>query len=332
MTGHDIVVFGYSRGGTEALVEILGGLEPDLPVSVFVVQHRARGSERYLERILAGSSRLPICFVQNDQPVQQGCVYIAPPDQHLLVWRERLRLSRGPHENRSRPAIDPLFLSAAVTYGPRVVGVLLSGLLNDGTLGLQAVQACGGMAVIQDPDETPYSDMVLSARAAMDIDHCLPAAGIAPLLSRLAREPVGPAPPVPRELIAEVRIASQDVEEVEVAETEDLAAIPAPFSCPDCSGPLSRIPNSAVLRYRCRIGHAYTAEALEDGQAEANERALGAALRSFEERAQVLNKLATIQREKDQAVSAAGYDDRAEEARAHAEQIRHIMVEGLERD
>ena len=126
MNGRDVLTLGFSRGGTESVVEVLSGFRPERPVSVFLVQHRPRTPARYLEQILGGASRLPICFVQSNQPVQPGCVYIAPPDQHLMVWRDRLWLSHGPRENRSRPAIDPLFRSAAVSYGPRVIGVLLS--------------------------------------------------------------------------------------------------------------------------------------------------------------------------------------------------------------
>jgi two-component system chemotaxis response regulator CheB len=332
VSGHDVFAFGFSRGGTDALHEILASLSPGSPVIVFVVQHRSRDSHRYLERILGGASRLPICFVQTDQPVQPGCVYVAPPDRHLLVWRDRLLLSRGPRENRSRPAIDPLFRSVAVSYGPRVVGVLLSGLLNDGTLGLQAIKTCGGVTVIQDPEEAPFPEMVVNAREAVEIDHSLPAAGISRLLARLAQEPAGLAPPVPRNLITEVRIASQGLLDVKDEETEDLPIAPVALTCPDCGGPLGRLDNPRVDRYRCRIGHAFTAEELAEGQADMAESALGAALRTLEERAQVLTKLARTQREKEHMSSAESYEARAQEARGHADHIRRMMAEGGDRE
>src|SRR5579864_7798260 len=186
MPGHDIIVIGASAGGVEALVKLVGQLPGDLPAAVFVVLHIPAESPSLLPGILERSGPLPASQPGDNEAIRSGHIYVASPDYHLLIEQGRVRQMRGPKENRHRPAIDPLFRSAALTYGPRVVGVILTGALDDGTAGLLAVKRRGGVAIVQDPDEALYPSMPLSALENVEVDYTLPLASIGPQLEQLA--------------------------------------------------------------------------------------------------------------------------------------------------
>lgn len=185
MAAHDIVVVGFSAGGLEALVQVVSDLPADLPASLFVVHHFPASSISVLPRILHRAGPLPAAHAQQGEAIVQGRIYVAPPDRHLLIGLDTVLLSSGPRENRYRPAIDVLFRTAAKSYGPRVIALLLSGTLDDGTAGLGMVEQCGGVSVVQDPDDAVYSGMPSSALAHNKVDHVLPVGSIAPLLVRL---------------------------------------------------------------------------------------------------------------------------------------------------
>ena len=187
--GRDIIVIGASAGGVEALSQLARHLPADLPAAVFVVLHVPPYSPGLLPRILSRSRTLPASHPADGEAIRNGRITIAPPDHHLLLEGGRIRLTRGPRENGHRPAVDPLFRTAACSFGPRVVGVVLSGTLDDGTAGLAAIKQRDGVAVVQDPDEALYTGMPRSAMESVAVDYCLPINGIAELLVRLAREP-----------------------------------------------------------------------------------------------------------------------------------------------
>lgn len=191
MPGHDIVVVGASAGGVETLVKLVEKLPADLPASVFVVLHIPAQNPSLMPEILSRSGRLKAVHPRDGEAIQQGCIYIAPPDLHLLVEQGHVHLLRGPKENRHRPAIDPLFRSAAAAYGPRVVGVVLTGSLDDGTAGLLAIKRLGGIAIVQDPADALYPSMPLNALEHVNVDYKLPVSEIGPLIAHLAYEPVG---------------------------------------------------------------------------------------------------------------------------------------------
>jgi two-component system chemotaxis response regulator CheB len=255
-----------------------------------------------------------------------GHLYVAPPGRHLLVHDGTLRLSSGPKEGGHRPAIDPLFRTAARAAGSRVIGVVLSGALDDGTAGMVSIKQLGGVCVVQDPNEAICGDMPRNALQNAEVDHCLKIAGIADLLVRLSREEVAESRRRPNQLIErEAHIALDDgSEDVSPAPGE-----PSQFSCPACGGVLNEIHDGDLLRFRCRVGHAYGAEALRTEQQSALEGALWAALRALEEQASLARRLAVRGRELKQTNNAARFDDRATAAEQQAALVREALRHGL---
>ncbi len=313
--GHDVIVVGASMGGLDALRALVGGLPPDLPAAVFVVQHTAANGPGLLGGILDRAGPLPARLAEDGDAVQPGRIYVAPPDRHLLLTPAGVRLSRGPRENRTRPAADPLFRSAAVAYRSRVVGVVLSGLHDDGAAGLLAVTRCGGLAVVQDPADAAYPEMPRSALAAVADARVVPVAELGALLGRLAETPAGEPPPVPRTLRLEAQLTETGMDEIDVM---DELGERTPLTCPDCGGVLWEVNGPERPRYRCHTGHAFTEAALVDGQAEATEVALMTALRTMEERARLLRKM-------DREEGRSAYAERAGELERHAERVRDLL-------
>jgi two-component system chemotaxis response regulator CheB len=260
---------------------------------------------------------------QDGTSFQQSHLYIAPPDHHLIVKEGYMRVTRGPRENRVRPAIDPLFRSAAAVYGARVVGVILTGLQNDGTAGLLAVKRCGGVTMIQEPDEALYPEMPLSVLAHMEVDYRLPVVKMGGVLYRLTHEVPAETPPIPRDIIAEVEIAERPTDIIN--REEELGTL-APLTCPDCGGPLWGLHTDKMQRYRCRLGHAFTAESLLTGQSEVIETALWTAVRTMEERARILTLLSRGRREREQHGLAEHYETQAAELKLHAQHIRQMLL------
>jgi two-component system chemotaxis response regulator CheB len=324
MPGHDIIVIGGSAGGVEALRELTRGLPPDLPAAVFAVLHVTPAAPSALPEILSRNSALPARHAVDGEAIEYGRVYVAPPDHHLLVESERVRVVRGPKENRVRPAADPLFRSAAKFYGPRVVGVVLTGALDDGTAGLAAIKRRGGVAVVQDPEEALYSGMPRSALENVAVDHCLPLAGIAPLLGRLAMAPAQEAAayPVSEFLEVETRIARN-----EEADMEDVGKLgtPSAFTCPECKGALWELNDGELLRFRCHVGHAFSIESLAADQTEQLESALWAALQSLEQNAALLRRMAARARERNHQISLMRYEDNVQRVERHAAVIREVL-------
>ena len=208
MSNRDIIVIGGSAGATAPLKQILGRLPPDLPAAVFIVLHIPAQGIGILSTVASSAGPLPVRQAENGMKIEPGQVYLAAPDHHLLLSGDHVFLGRGPRENMVRPAIDALFRSAAINYGPRVIGVLLSGLLSDGAAGLNAIKRCGGISVVQDPSDAIADEMPRSALEASIIDLCVPGAGMGDVLSDLAREVAGAALPIPPEIRLEVEIAA----------------------------------------------------------------------------------------------------------------------------
>jgi two-component system chemotaxis response regulator CheB len=327
MPGHDLIVIGASAGGVETLQQLLRGLPSNLPAALCVVIHISANSLGVLPRILSRAGALPAAHPEEGEPVQHGRIYVAPPDRHLVFQNGVLHTSRGPRENGHRPAVDPLFRSAAVTFGPRVIGVILSGNLDDGTAGLQAVKRCGGLTVVQDPEDALFSGMPANALQQLVVDHVVLVEAMSPLLVQLAQQPVpeGRASVMQKDLEAEARIADLDLEAMKV--TEQMGP-PAEFACPECGGSLYELHDGQLVRFRCRVGHAYSPETLAAEQSQAVEGALWTALRALEERVALSRRLAYRMGEQNQSRLARRYTEQADDAEQHAKVIRQLLLGG----
>lgn len=323
MATHDIIVIGASAGGVEALSLVVARLPRDIRAAVMVVLHVSRGRS-VLPEILTRAGRLPATHPGDGDALEYGKIYVAPPDHHLIIEPGRVRVVHGPTENGCRPAIDPLFRSAARVYGPRVVGVVLTGALDDGTAGLAAVKEAGGLAIVQDPDEAFAPSMPRSARALVDVDHVLPLAEIGVLLGGLTREETGPMPP---EMGPHVGAMEPDLAEVPVALDErGRPGHVSVFTCPECHGTLWEVDERGIVRYRCRVGHVYSADSMLAAQTDSVDRALWTALRAMEERAAFTHRLADRARARNHHFVARAFEERASVADGHASVIRELLA------
>lgn len=255
--------------------------------------------------------------------IEPGTIYLAAPDRHLILADGHIRLGRGPRENMARPAIDPLFRSAAAAYGPRVIGVVLSGLLNDGASGLEAVKRCGGVAVVQDPADALADEMPRSALQTAAVDLSVPGARLGDVLCELVREIPGPGLPVPPDIRIEVDIAAGERADSQIV---GRIADPAALTCPTCHGVMSRVRGGKPLRYRCQVGHAMTAEVMAKEQESTVDEALRVALRVIEERAELVSRMAEDARGSARRTVAEMYDERAQEYRQYADTIRRAVL------
>ena len=326
MDERDIIVIGGSSGATAPLKAILGGLPRDLPAAVFVVLHIPARSIGILATVTQAASNLPVQPAEDGMEIRPGHVYLGVPDRHLLLADGRIRLGRGPRENMARPAIDPLFRSAAIAYGPRVVGVLLSGLLNDGASGLSAIKRCGGLALVQDPQDAIADEMPLAGLRAVSADLVAPGERIGDVLADLAREAAGPRVPIPPEIRLEVDIAAGERVDSEVL---GRIADPAPLICPDCGGVMSQLREPGPLRFRCQVGHAKTAEVLAYEQERSVDEALRVALRIIEERAELVSRMAEDGRIAGRRAVAEMYEECAREYRRYGDTIRCAVLNSM---
>jgi two-component system chemotaxis response regulator CheB len=325
MPTRDIIVVGASSGGLDALKLLVRGLPADLPAAVFVVWHIAPESPNMLPEVLRRLTQLAVVSARNGEPIVPGTVYVAPPDRHLLLAADRVRVTFGPKENRFRPAIDALFRSAAFVYGPRVIGVVLTGQLDDGTAGLWAIKDRGGLAIIQDPAEAAFPSMPNTARQYVAIDHELPAAAIGPLLGRLSAEPVN---------ANEARTMSPELE-IETRIAENTGALsggvltigePSPYSCPDCDGVLMQMKDGGIPRFRCHTGHAYSAYSLLAAVSEDIEREMWSTARALEESIMLLKQLERHVSEQHDAPAAKLFREKAQDAEQRVSGIRSLLA------
>jgi two-component system chemotaxis response regulator CheB len=320
----DVVVIGASAGGVEALTSLVAGLPVDIAAAIFVVVHVPSHHASALPTILMKVGGLHAVHPANGDPIEYGRIYVAPPDRHMLLRGGRIVISAGPRENHHRPAIDPLFRSAALEYGPRVAGVVLSGMLDDGTAGLLAVKRRGGIAIVQDPADAGFGDMPRHAAQEVEVDYRLRAEEIGSVIYRLtANHASGDTAMADEQMATETDIAWSE-EGPTIAEQP---GEPSRFSCPDCGGVLNEVPDGDMLRFRCRVGHAFSPESLLAQQGEAVETALWASLRSLEEHADLAKTMARRARERQSSHSAQRFEDRHRELSESATVIRHVLFQ-----
>jgi two-component system chemotaxis response regulator CheB len=275
---HDIVAIGASEGGLEVLLGLVGKLPPTFPASVFIVVHTAPARSSLLPELLTQRGPLPASHALHSEKILPGRIYVAPSDAHLLVREGSMEVVRGPKENGHRPAVDPLFRSASWAYGPRVVGVVLSGNQDCGTAGMMSIKARGGVSVVQEPETASAPDMPRSVLARVSVDHVVEPSQLPGLLSRLAATPAGPKT-VPDDFVAQVEGTARGAR--------------AELVCPLCQGVLTEAEPSAFAHFRCHVGHTFSLDSLVREQGEEMERALWAAVRSLEEGAALSHRLAS---------------------------------------
>ncbi len=321
----DTIVIGSSAGGVRALRGLLAALPANLPATVLVVQHQGMDAGRLAEA-LRDVSALSVAFAEDDEPLRTSHVHLAPPDRHLLVSGDRAVVTAGPRENRSRPAIDPLFRSAAAARGSRVIALQLTGMLADGVAGLEAVRRCGGLVLVQDPDDAEFDAMPRNALASVGADHVATLDALPGLLVRLVGEPVRPTD-IPEDIALE---ASLSMPGPSRPAGVNRVGHPVALSCPDCGGPLWQTGEGNTATYRCHVGHALSTRVLLDAQSESIERSLWVAVRSLSEHAATLNRLADSAGERSPKMEDT-YRDRADEALAHSDEARRFLLSLHER-
>jgi two-component system chemotaxis response regulator CheB len=311
MPSHEIVVIGASRGGIEALCEVIEVLPKRFAGAVFVVVHIGEAS--LLPTVLERCGSIKVLSPRDRQRVERGVIYVAPPNRHMLLRDGTVALSHGPHENRHRPAIDPLFRSAARLYRSRVIGVVLSGALDDGTAGLFAVKSKGGLAIVQDPSDAAMPDMPRNAMKHTTVDYCLPAKKIGKVLTKL----VGVSGPKTRSTISPPR----GTEKTKVKSNGELV----PVTCPECHGPITISKNGKLIKFECEVGHVYSPESFTEAHTDALERALWIALRTLKERVSIQQTLARAERARGETHMANRFAETAASAERDIALLREIV-------
>jgi two-component system chemotaxis response regulator CheB len=322
MRHRDLAVMGASAGGVEALRQVVSRLPADLPATVLVVLHLPEVGHSALPAILSRAGPLPAVHPEDGQPLRPGEILVSPPNHHLTVLDGVVRLTHGPRENGHRPAIDPLFRTAARWYGPQVIGVVLSGTLDDGTAGQIAIAEEGGVTIVQDPADALYPGMPRSVLAHLAVDHVAAAPAIGDLLGQLVKQPlpdaVRPAPSV--RLQKEAALADPFV-----SPSPDPPGDPAGLGCPQCGGSLYAIEDGTLMRYRCRVGHAWSPESLLAEQSEALESALWMALRTLEDRAALCRRSEAAANDRGHDRVALRFRSQAGEAEDSARVLRAAL-------
>lgn len=317
-----LVVLGTSAGGMSALTRLVAQLPASLNAAVLVVQHLAPDSSgTHLVARLASHTSMRCQLATHQAPLETGTLYLAPPDRHLLVRDNQILVTKGPHENGYRPAADALFRSAAVEFGPNAIGVVLTGMLHDGTAGLDFIKRCGGIAVVQDPADAEFSSMPESALRAVEVDHIVPLDLMGSLLVDLVRTTQPDTQPVPNDLRVEATIAERVVGTTnEVSQIGELA----PLTCPDCGGTLWEMKHGSILRFRCHTGHAFTADVLLAKSQQAMEETLWVALRMMEERKNLLSNIAGH----GETPINVYQQERIQEIKLHVNRLREFLLNG----
>jgi two-component system chemotaxis response regulator CheB len=324
----DIVVIGASAGGMEALQKLVGGLPPELPAALFVVWHLSPGMKTVLPSILGKSGPLRAVHPKDGDRIEQGRIYVAPNDHHMLLEKGYIRITKGPKENRFRPAVDPLFRSAAYIYGPRVVGVVLTGALDDGTAGLYTIKLRGGTAIVQEPADAMIRSMPLNALQHTEADYKVPVARMGELIARLVGEEARAMPSIEAEEDEKTRL------EVKIAEGADALEENvmrfgelSPFTCPECRGVLTTLREGRIVRFRCHTGHAFSADTLLHETSEIVEQKLWDGVRALDEIVMLLNQLGEQLARAGNTRAAAQCFDKAREAHERMAPVREAAMD-----
>ncbi|MBD2121325.1 chemotaxis protein CheB [Trichocoleus sp. FACHB-262] len=324
----NLVVVGTSAGGLEVLRSLVKHLPPDFPAAICIVWHLPPDAQGILPRVLDKAGPLKAAHAIDREAIVPGRIYVAPPNHHLLIEPERVRVTKGPKENRFRPAIDPLFRSAAYVYGAGAIGIVLTGALDDGTSGLWTIKLRGGTTIVQHPQEALIPSMPKSALKEVEVDYCVPVAMMPELLIRLTQEPVASMPEVSPEENEKTQLeiqtaAEENALQLGIMKLGELSA----FTCPECHGVLVKIKEGNITRFRCHTGHAFSANALLSEVTHSIEETLWSALRAVEESVMLLENLGEHLAEAETSELAQLYLQKAQEAKQRADLVRQAVMQ-----
>jgi two-component system, chemotaxis family, protein-glutamate methylesterase/glutaminase len=307
-----IIVIGASAGGVEALKILVAGLPKDLQAAIFIAMHLQASRETLLPKILNSHGPLPVHLPRDQEPIQPGHIYVAPPGYHMLIRKGSIELSSGPKENNQRPAVDSMFRSAASAYGTHVIGVILTGALDDGTVGLGMVKKRGGTTVIQDPGDALYPDMPESARRHVKIDHSLPLDEMATQLVKLVKK----------------NLANRNGhKKSQPASDKGTQGKLTPLTCPNCHGVMSEYREGKITEYKCQVGHAFSPQTMDSEHEEVVDSALWAAYRLVEERITLLQRISKNHGQRWQKESLNNFQQKTQEMKSHAALLKKILFE-----
>ena len=324
-----IVVIGASAGGLHSLIELMAQMQKEMNIAVFAVLHTPNiaFSDLVIKRIQKNS--VFTCKVAEDnEPIQAKHLYLAEPDKHLILKRGKIMLGRGPVENRWRPSIDVLFRSAAVAYTGRVIGIILTGMLEDGVAGMEIIKECGGTCIVQDPQEAEYPDMPMAVLRSVKVDYCTSLQRMGIILQEKARNGAKELHAIPPRIAKEAEIAARVA--IGIEDVASLSGVKSNYSCPDCGGGLWEIHEGGITRFRCHTGHMYTSNELLESKRNELESTFWVALRIFEERRNLLNKMADEESGKGWVQSAKNKMQRAGELRVHIERLKQLLYESTD--
>lgn len=320
-----IIVIGTSAGGMQAVIELMTQVTEEMDAAVFVLLHTPAlaYSDVVVER-LQRNSVFTCKMAEDGEVIQSKHLYVAVPDYHLILKSGKIVLGKGPVENRWRPSIDVLFRSAAVTYNSRTIGIILTGMLDDGTSGMQSIKECGGTCIVQDPAEAEYPDMPKAVLRYVEVDYCTTLQRIAIILQEKTRNGAPHIAPVPAAIAKEAAIAERIA--IGIENVEPLGERSA-YSCPECNGALWELSNGGVIRFRCHTGHVFTADDLLEGKRKEMENTFWVALRILEERRNLLHRMSEEESSKGWVRSAASKRSRAKELETHIGRLKEMLFQ-----
>lgn len=324
MEKRNIIVIGGSTGGFEAFKKIVQDLPPDLDASIFIVWHMSANIRGILPDVLNKLNTIQASNALDQEPILSNHIYVAPPDHHLLIEDGRIRVTRGPKENRFRPAVDPLFRSAAYAYGSRVIGVVLTGGLDDGTAGLWRIKHSGGLTVVQDPADAEVASMPENALREVDVDYCVPVSEIGVLLTGLCAQEITENTEIMKDEKTKIEINIAAEENALRQGSLDIGVL-SPYTCPECHGVLSKIMDGTLVRFRCHTGHAYSADTLMASVTEKIEDSLYSAIRSMDESILLMNHIGDHYAEANLPKLASIYFRKAKEAGDRSDLVRKAV-------
>lgn len=318
-----LFLIGGSSGGQAAVVQTLSNIPKDINAAFLVVLHTAFDTPSNFHTYLNNKINLEVCEAKDKLVIKPGMVYVARPNNHLFVSNGTMHLSSGPRENLFRPSIDVLFRSGAVSCQNKVIGILLTGQLNDGVSGLEAIHRCGGLTMVQNPASAEFPDMPKTAIENVDIDYVVNLEDMSSVIHKIMQEGLPKRRTIPKGLQRENEIATKIKSQISL---EDKLGHQVSISCSSCGGPLWEMKNSGIKRYRCHVGHAFTEEALLRGQNEALEEALWISLRTLEEKNALLLRMASDYESKGSKILARSYSDKRDEVSNHLKKIRSVLL------